>query len=133
MTTTRIATLSLESWLVMAGVIDRLLSAPYAGRESVVAASRLIRLQRAIERARDDSGLEPVTTKAAREFGELDDKSQRYVFADREKYAAYVNARRAVLEQDVAIDAPMLTEADLVLPLSAAERAVIDPVVSSLP
>jgi hypothetical protein len=130
MTTTQKITLPLESWLMMTGVVDRLLAAPYTGRESVSAASRLIRLQRAIERARDDAGLEPVTTKAAKEYGELEEKSGRYTFADVTKHAAYVAARRAVLEQSVAIDAPMLTEADLVLPLSAAERAVIDPVVA---
>jgi hypothetical protein len=79
---------------------------------------------------RSNSGLEPVTTKAARELGEWDEKSQRYVFADREKHAAYVAARRAMPEQDVTIDAPVIQEAGLALPLSAAERVVIDPVVA---
>ncbi len=131
MTHSRTITLPLESWLMMVVTIDRLLAAPYTGRESITAATKWIRLQRAIERARDDSGLEPVTTKAARELGELDEKSQRYVFADRGKHAAYVAARRAVLEQDVTIDAPVIDEADLALTLSAAERAVIDPVVEA--
>jgi len=129
MTTTHTTTLPLESWLLMTQVIDKLLSAPYSGRESVAAASRLIRMQRAIERAKDDSGLEPVTTKAAKEYGELDEKSQRYAFIDREKYALYVQARRAVLEQDVTIEAPAIAESDISISLNAAERAVIEPIV----
>lgn len=129
MTTTKTITLPLEQWLLMSGVLDRLLTAPYTGRESVAAASRLIRVQRAIERARDDAGLEPVTTKAAREYGELDEKAQRYTFADVAKHAAYVAARRAVLEQDVTIDAPTIAESEIALTLSAAERAVIDAIV----
>lgn len=92
-------------------------------------ASRLIRIQRAIERAKDDSGLEPVTTKAAKEFGELDEKAQRYVFTDKEKHAAYVQARRAILEQDAALEVPTLKDSEPSPALSAAERAVIDPLV----
>lgn len=129
MKSTQKITLPLEQWLLMSSVLDRLLGAPYTGRESVATASRLIRVQRAIERAKDDAGLEPVTTKAAREYGELDEKAQRYTFADREKHAAYVAARRAVLEQDATLDVPTITDAEIALTLSAAERAVIDPIV----
>lgn len=129
MTTTQKITLSLEQWLLMSSVLDRMLNAPYTGRESVATASRLIRVQRAIERAKDDAGLEPVTQKAARECGELDEKSQRYTFMDREKHAAYVQARRAVLEQDATLEVPTITDAEIGLALSAAERAVIDPIV----
>lgn len=129
MTTTQKITLPLEQWLLMSGVLDRMLSIPYAGRESVATASRLIRVQRAIERAKDDSGLEPVTAKAAKEYGELDERSQRYVFVDRQKHAAYVAARRAVLEEDATLEVPTIGEAEIALTLSAAERAVIDPLV----
>lgn len=129
MTTTQKITLSLEQWLLMSSVLDRMLNVPYTGRESVATASRLIRVQRAIERAKDDAGLEPVTQKAARECGELDEKSQRYTFMDREKHAAYVQARRAVLEQDATLEVPTITDAEIGLALSAAERAVIDPIV----
>ena len=129
MTTTHKITLPLESWLLMTQVVDRLLAAPYTGRESVAAASKLIRVQRAIERAKDDAGLEPVTTKATREYGELDEKSQRYTFTDVAKHAAYVQARRAVLEQDATLEVPTIADAEIGLALSAAERAVIDPIV----
>lgn len=129
MTTTQKITLSLEQWLLMSSVLDRMLNAPYTGRESVATASRLIRVQRAIERAKDDAGLEPVTTKAAKEYGELDEKSQRYVFTDVAKHAAYVQARRAVLEQDATLEVPMIADAEIALTLSAAERALISPIV----
>lgn len=122
-------TLPLEHWLLMSQVLDRLLAAPYSGKESVATAIRLIRIQRVIERAKDDSGLEPVTTKAAREYGEMDEKAQRYVFTDRDKHAAYVQARRAVLEQDATLEVPVLSDSELPLSLSAAERAVISPLV----
>lgn len=129
MTTTQKITLSLEQWLLMSNVLDRMLNAPYTGRESVATASRLIRVQRAIERAKDDAGLEPVTTKAAKEYGELDEKSQRYTFTDVAKHAAYVQARRAVLEQDATLEVPMIADAEIALTLSAAERALISPIV----
>lgn len=129
MTTTQKITLPLENWLLMTQVLDRLLNAPYSGKESVATASRLILMQRAIERAKDDSGLEPVMAKAAKEYGELDEKAQRYVFTDKDKHAAYVQARRAVLEQDVAMDELTISETEFALTLSAAERAVVDPIV----
>ena len=128
MTTTHTVTLSLEDWLTMTPVLDRVLSAPYADIPgSVESARRLIRVQRLIDRARDDSGLEPITTSLAKQFGDANEKTQRYDFPDAANWARYVAGRRAIADAEVTIEVPLLAARDISILLSAAERAVIAP------
>lgn len=136
---TEVLTATLEDLLNAESTINRLLSAPYDvtnQRNQIDLSKRLMLLARAINTAREDSGVTAIREKLLREHGKKD--GERWYFEDDKKQRTFNDGMRQVFGAEHTIDAPFIADWEIdgddaapgfLVPqpqLTAGERAAID-------